>query len=225
MEKSRRLLGQLLLVTAGAVGGVLISLFLLRGEPSPPARNPSPSASSHTTPPGSFPAPKTPAQQEAGDIQGARLRELEKRLAAMETMVDSGASPQDEPHPPTPEDIEAQRGQLLSKHQEAIENHRREPVDSSWSRSTSELFTSDIESLAEKADLKLIEVDCKSRSCLATVEWKSFSEAQSNYSALLHHSYAANCSREILLPEPDDLAAPYQATAVFDCAGWRESQR
>lgn len=224
MEKSRRLVGQLLLIMAGAGGGVSISLFLLQREPPPPVKSSPSSVSLRATSADSLPPPKAPAHQEAGDIQGARLHELEKRLAAIETAVDGGALPQDEPHPPTPEEIEAQKARLLSNHQEAIEKHRREPVDSSWSRSTTELFTSDIESLEEKADLKLISVDCKTRSCIATIEWKSFNEAQSNYGAILHHPYAANCSREILLPEPDEPADPYQVTVVFDCAGWREAQ-
>jgi FtsZ-interacting cell division protein YlmF len=151
---------------------------------------------------------------------------LEKRLSAVESAAEAGA-----PEPPsqgaeelTPEVLEASRLRRVEMHQRAIDEHWKEPVDKAWASSTASQFEEDFGAIEEKSGLKLMSVDCKSQSCVATVEWKNYDEAQQKYDEILHHSYATNCTREILLPEPANKAVPYQATAVFNCKGSREPQ-
>ncbi|MDI1451538.1 hypothetical protein QHF85_46280 [Polyangium sp. 6x1] len=164
------------------------------------------------------------ANPSTDDAQRRRMLDLERRVAAMEATAEAGAHPQAEAKV-APEDLEAEQHRNVEMHEQAVARHWEEPVDKAWSSTTAKLFEDDFDTLEQKEGLKLVSVDCRTRSCLATVEWKTFDEAQQGFDAILHHLYAANCTREILLPEPNDRTRPYQATAVFNCEAWRSAQR
>lgn len=99
-----------------------------------------------------------------------------------------------------------------------------EPVDRAWAMETGDLFMSDIDGLAADHDFVPVKTECRSTRCSATVEWPTYGEAVKTFTELLHHSYQANCVRHTLLPDPEpgDFDVPYQATVIFDCAGWRD---
>lgn len=70
--------------------------------------------------------------------------------------------------PPSAVEI-AEREQLASD--ERLAQHQREPIDPSWSPSSSRAFTDDLRGTAFRDRLTVVNVSCRSRSCLATLEW------------------------------------------------------
>jgi len=50
------------------------------------------------------------------------------------------------------------------------------------------------------------------------MKWKDYDSARKSVKALIGHPYRINCGTEILLPEPTDMAAPYEATLLLNCS-------
>lgn len=119
----------------------------------------------------------------------------------------------DKPLPP-----EVEREEILSRHAEAIAEHRRQPVDEGWAASTSASLQSDLARIgAAKGRFRVVQVDCRETTCIAEMEWPSFDAAREGFGAALHHAYEANCARRVYLPEPSDSSQRYRATMYFDC--------
>ena len=88
----------------------------------------------------------------------------------------------------------------------------REPVVPAWSARMTELVTRGLESDAQRGGrFRLARVDCRSSSCVATLEWRSRADAQASFGALAHALPGLPCTRELLL---DEGAA---ATLVLTC--------
>lgn len=145
--------------------------------------------------------------------------DLRKRIDDLEAnaraTAPSPASPQD------PSALEQQKLATIERHEARVKAHRDQPVDPAWGPATGSLVRSDLETLAESSAFKVVEADCKTTTCAGTLEWPSFGAASSEWRNVLHHSFRANCSREVTLPDPADETAPYRATIVLDCESWR----
>jgi hypothetical protein len=168
--------------------------------------------------------------------QDPRVKALQLRLAALEAEVrqsKNGASEGEEPSKPETSDRDEfggldenkHREQLLARHEASIAGHQQQPVDHKWASTTATSFQADIGSFAEHAKLSLVSVDCRTTTCIATVEWASYENAIKNYERLLHFNYKANCQRQVLLPAPQDRSRPYRETVYFDCAEWRTAAK
>lgn len=142
---------------------------------------------------------------------------LERRLAELSARSEPAAplAP-----PPRPSREEA-RQQLLAQHQQQLDRHSREPVDPSWAREAQGSFTSDFVGLAQGQPFEVRGVDCRSTTCVTTLEWPSYAEATQGYALLLQHAYRLDCARTLLLPEPADVTARYQAQLLLDCGNLR----
>jgi hypothetical protein len=117
--------------------------------------------------------------------------------------------------------LEEQKRATYARHDALVRAHREEPVDPAWAGKTSAMLKSDLAEVAQSSSFEVVETECKTTSCVATMKWATYGKAQAEWRKLLHHGYQANCSREITLPEPSDQSAPYQATLVLDCETWR----
>lgn len=188
---------------------------------------------------------QTPTVQvEKNATQGASdwlTAQRERRLARLEHMMNSApeaaydddeddaqtASPRTVERPrwkPTPlPDLEEVRERALSAWESQLSRIDQEPVDPSWARDKESALSSHIQSLAQRAGFRLLQAQCKTRSCSATMEWTSYADAMKHYSVVLHETSQSQCRRKIMLPEPENPSAPYQATIVLDCARERGS--
>lgn len=146
----------------------------------------------------------------------ARLAELEARANAQR--------PAPQGPPPVP-DRGGSQADHQDEHQETIDQHSRESIDPRWSLQANRLLEADLGEVASRDHLQLIRVDCRTTTCLATIAWQSYASALSTYGDLLHGAYRVNCGRRILLPPPEDRTRPYQAQLIFDCEGFRASER
>ncbi len=129
---------------------------------------------------------------------------------------DAGSAPAERG---TPEAMDPVRHamELRRRHDELIARERAEPVDPAWAPTAARRFENQLTTVAEIMRGRLNNVHCATTLCTATVEWSSYAQAKETHASLLHAVYEPNCAVQLLLPEPADQAAAYQATAVFDC--------
>lgn len=110
--------------------------------------------------------------------------------------------------PPTPEQAGIAH---MARHQQLIDQVRSEPTDRAWSSTASAAFHREL----SEEGVTVVDVDCRSTSCVATVEWPSLAAARHGFEAVLQTDYANNCEREITLPTPADPEARLRAEVVF----------
>jgi len=123
--------------------------------------------------------------------------------------------------PPSRPSTEEARRQLFQQHQQQLERHAREPLDASWAREAQGSFSSDFAALTQGQSFQVRGIDCRSTTCVTTLEWPSYAEATQGYALLLQHDYGMDCARSILLPEPADPTGRYQADLFLDCENLR----
>jgi hypothetical protein len=120
--------------------------------------------------------------------------------------------------PQQPPDLDV-RARLVQEHRDAIEAHRRQPVDPRWAAETGRMLDEDLARLgAGEGRFQVLGVDCRTSGCTAELEWPSYPAAVERHVRVLHEPYRVNCARRVTLPEPAGApSAPYRATIVFDC--------
>jgi hypothetical protein len=111
--------------------------------------------------------------------------------------------------------VEESKARHAAQESRALEEHRSEPVDEAWSQAAQASLRLELEGLVQPADARLGNIECRSTSCVATIEWMSYGRAVATYSNMVEHRYEPNCARSAYLPEPIDVAAPYQVQLIF----------
>jgi hypothetical protein len=197
----------LLPVVCGGAAGALATL-LVSATRTPEARAPILTASASVA---ECSAPPR-AQDQAVLARLARL-EAECRSAPA---ASSAETPTHDSQGEGPAPAEAREAQA-ARHALAIAAHRDEPIDPRWARETASAFEDDLAKIAARAHFTIERVDCRSASCLASVTFSRYADAQVGWGHLLHGDYRVACAREITLDEPADPTAPYQTTMVVDC--------
>lgn len=96
--------------------------------------------------------------------------------------------------------------------------HLQEPYDGAWARgmvtqiehATSTLVVDD------QLQATISDLSCRQRTCLLRLSWPNYDIARAEY-VTIASGLRAPCGRSLLLPRPEDSAAPYEATAVLRC--------
>lgn len=114
-----------------------------------------------------------------------------------------------------------QRDQLARRTESAIEKHRLERQDSAWAAKATPSLRADLEKVAQARKFELGEVDCRSTSCLAKLEWSNAAEAREEFGNLARETFEVNCARSITLPDAVEPSAPVEATLILDCTEWK----
>jgi hypothetical protein len=110
---------------------------------------------------------------------------------------------------------------MLRRHEEGIAEHRAEPLDLVWSRTTGEAFMTDYLKKMANTSFKLVSVDCRSVTCAVELEWPSFAQASAEWKRALMQPTQAPCARRVVVPEPaPGQTGPVRATIVMDCTTW-----
>jgi len=134
----------------------------------------------------------------------------------------TGTAPHEPPEAPPAilADMDPEQARLYyeNEHQRKIEEHYTEVVDKAWQRRTTPMFEHDLGIVAGEAGFEVSSVDCRSVTCVATLNWDNFEHARTTYADVLHYAYDANCAGEIILPRPADKSLNYDATVIFNCA-------
>jgi hypothetical protein len=116
----------------------------------------------------------------------------------------------------------ASRAALENQYAADLANHRRDARDPKWAPRAESGIRDTIGTVA--GTHKATRVECKTTSCVATMEWPSYDEALHGYGRLLTAIYTPNCAVKILVHDPVDGQQTYQEQLLFDCTNARASQ-
>jgi soluble cytochrome b562 len=159
--------------------------------------------------------------------EDTRLRELERQMAELNAQrAAQEAARQDMPHVPrmpTPEEMEQRYQQGLEEFAMKLDAHTQERVDVEWARPAARALESDMgsvmESIPQEERGKLLGLDCRTSTCVATVEFPTFVAAKDQFPRLVEHSYGVPCGRTVVLDKPADPLAPFKMRLLFEgCA-------
>lgn len=123
--------------------------------------------------------------------------------------------------PPTRQDaVERVRRHVAEK----LEAHQAEPVDPGWGPRAQRELTGDLEEVSQGSPAQLVEVDCRTSSCVALLEWPNYHVAFDSYRYFLMQPYHVNCQRTIAVPPPRDADQPYRAHMFMNCEDRERSE-
>jgi hypothetical protein len=155
------------------------------------------------------------------DLLEMRLERLEGREETSARAAASEGAEANTPSAATSQSTAESKRYHEELHTKAIAEAKAEPIDRAWASSTEATVQTDLGTVAAASasrGMSVVGVECRTNHCLATLQWPSFTAASAGYFGVLHGRLQVNCAREILLPEPADVTATYEATAVFDCS-------
>ena len=159
----------------------------------------------------------SPASTEPSGASELRITRVERQLDGLTANLErerDPVSPPAEAEPPL--GMDEQDDAAEQAWQASVDRHREETVDSDWSSRTRAAFEEDIEAAVDGA-ADAIEVECRSESCLASVQFPSFHDATGAFTSLLQYSYRSNCATSVAAPEPEDPSEPYATSILFHC--------
>jgi hypothetical protein len=135
-----------------------------------------------------------------------------------EPVIEVGAAelPPDDPQYRA-EATERSRKRYAEFEQKILDEH----VDPEWASSTQRTLETDFSRFGERANFDVLEVECKTSGCLATLEWDTFREARENLMKVAAFDYSTNCETMVWVgdhPEtPEEVDAPRQVRVAFNC--------
>jgi hypothetical protein len=214
MAVSSRLVVAFLGLAAGTLGGALAG-FVAGGRDADAASS------------GNVPAKGVSERAGRGARSEQPSRAFEARApvgaplasAAPASPPDSSQKEENQPIPTAQENFRA--------HEKKVSEHFTDGRDEAWASRTETSLRGDFDSpeLGLNRFVKVVGVDCRMTSCVATVEWNDRAVAHRSWQELIHTMYSASCATSVSLP-PDDGAeqAPLRARLLFDCTELRAAQ-
>lgn len=191
-------------IVAGVVAGVVTSVAL-RSKPAPPQ-----------APTDTGPAPPPmPAQVfvPAGGGPAMNLGKLSARVHALEERSTGDASAPDQ----SEEDLHQQAEQQW---QATLDAHKREGVDAPWAEKAAPALTRSLNANLPKS-AQLVELECRTTTCSATIEWTSYKSAKDAARALVSAPlYEENCGETMHFTDAAG-DGPYRTTMLLDCESVR----
>jgi hypothetical protein len=139
--------------------------------------------------------------------------------AALQFTGSPKASPAQSPSAATaasPASDEDNRQRHLAAHQQALLEHGREPINRSWARAAGDSIKAALSSIADQGQFSILNVDCRSHTCVGAVRWPTASAAYQKWNVLLTPAYPG-CGVEVMLDKPVD-PAPLETQVLFLCA-------
>jgi hypothetical protein len=141
----------------------------------------------------------------------ARHTDLEKRVRAIEV----GSPSKGAARSVVPPEVQAKLHREL--HAARIARHDREQLDPEWSAATTKLVVGQLDAEAVELKYKVSRVDCRSVSCVVSLEWPSRSASLPAESALVRSLVDMPCTREVLFDDAPDPSGKIGATMVLEC--------
>ena len=98
-----------------------------------------------------------------------------------------------------------------------IEDHARESLDAAWARQTADAVGKGLAEVAPDSGFSVRNLDCRSHTCVAELEWPSFDAAAESYRLAATASFGQPCGTEIILPPTDRPEGAYRAKLHLIC--------
>lgn len=121
------------------------------------------------------------------------------------------------PSAPAPVDPAEEQRRVLAEYAGELQRHELEPIQPGWAVPTATGLRADLEALRTRRPFSVLGVDCRTRTCVMTLEWANYERATETATALLHHRFVVPCARTVLMPEPPQRDKPYRTQVLLDC--------
>lgn len=212
-------LAPIALATSVLAAAVIISFALRTPAESPAEPSQHPSAQPALQ---AQPAPHD-------DATAARLLALERRvmeLSARPTPAPAPVpAPQAQPTParepdmdPLPPDPKAQEEMVHVAFEQQVEASMRDPVDAAWANTAGRTLHDELQSLRGNDErYKIVRVDCRTRTCLAELDFTNFADARSQLGRLVVETNLEGCASTGHIDPTEDPASRSKMRLLFDC--------
>ena len=158
------------------------------------------------------------AFQERVGVVGARLDRLEAEILRDRTQ-DAGSPPSVAPRLDSQlvENTGASSLKVwVQRRDEQLVAFEREAVDPVWAPAMSAEIDEALSSLAKSEGVHFrSSVECRNSTCVARLSWPDFKTARAEY--MLADTPSMKCARSLLLDEPTDAEAPFEAKLIYTC--------
>lgn len=152
-----------------------------------------------------------------------RVASLERKLLAVEQQLREEQLHAQEPRAQEPvpeiEDLPELRAehqrQAEAEHNAALARHRLESRDARWANEREQTLTEQLARTAAKIDVEVLNVDCRTQSCVARLRWPDRDVARARLIALLDETAQVGCARRVQFPQTG--AVPYEAELYLEC--------
>jgi len=104
-----------------------------------------------------------------------------------------------------------------AEHERAIARHDNEPVDGRRSVGLAAALGRELKGIKDAGGFRVVSLDCRTETCVATIEWSNHALAIQNWAPVLNHHYPPGCGVDMALDAPSTANAPFQTRVVFDC--------
>jgi hypothetical protein len=200
--------GSVLTVIAGGLAGLVVSMGVSRFDRS---------RAIHEKPPAKTGEEPELAAQTIAPVVTVALPQSNQGPRAAEGQGQGPAGAVSSAPPFVEESFEDSQKRHHDEHQKGLEAHAKEPVDRQWARATEESLERRLAETSSAAKFRLVDVNCRTTSCSATVEFESYGDAQRNWGRLLYITQDVKCGSRVWLDEPPNKTARFQTTALYDC--------
>jgi hypothetical protein len=112
--------------------------------------------------------------------------------------------------------IEESKAFHRAEHRKALDDHKRETLDPSWARDTAETLATTLRPITASAAASLVNLDCRSKTCVADIEWADFPAAMRGWKSVLQADYD-RCSVRVTLDDARDPNTRFRTSVLFTC--------
>jgi hypothetical protein len=149
--------------------------------------------------------------QNRDEASAERLRKLEEDMRQLIAQRDARETP---PEMPTEEQARAEFSKL-------VEAHERDAKDPDWGPTSTALLEASLRAESQRGMFSTVSVDCRTTTCVATLEWTSPEAAEQRSRWVAAAPLATNCSRQLRLSDTPGGDGARRAVLLLDCADWR----
>jgi hypothetical protein len=111
------------------------------------------------------------------------------------------------------------RKRLDEGHAADVARHEGEQR-TAWGVQTARVFSDALTKIGAKAKFEVQDVDCRSETCTADVQFPNFQAATNGWFSIASGRFANDCRRDVLIDDPrtHSTEGPMHAAVFFDCA-------
>jgi hypothetical protein len=115
-----------------------------------------------------------------------------------------------------PEFKQRTKEEMREERERMVEYHHEQAVFPDFASDATPRLNEALTAVAAEAHFEVVDTDCRTNSCLATLVWDDYQAAMASMKKTLVVVDGVNCSVGTILPPPEDPTAPYESNVFFD---------
>jgi hypothetical protein len=98
-----------------------------------------------------------------------------------------------------------------------LTQHDQERANPHWAKATERVLFAELSDFGHDAGFDVSNIDCRSTTCVATLKWSSYSDAQQAAAKIVERRYSKKCGKELFLAPTEGSSSSYEASLLLDC--------